>query len=420
MTAWALQIGCQLPMSVHWGAKVTKALESVKGFPERIPPFGVCNPLKSWVFSNLPLIRKIEPSYLHKREQLGAWKGSAKKFMSNDQNQVKITFSDLELARQLFGQHNSHLNQIALAMELDIQARGNALHIKGDTITVALAQNLLTQLYEMLKERFPLYPNDIDHAIRLLSEDHRVKLKEIFLDTVFITAKKHAITPKSRAQKDYIDAMRQFDIAFGIGPAGTGKTYLAMAMAVAALTKGKVDRIILTRPAVEAGEALGFLPGDLTDKVDPYLRPLYDALHDMMRFEKVANLMQQGVIEVAPLAFMRGRTLNDSFIILDEAQNTTSEQMKMFLTRIGFNSKAVITGDITQVDLPAHKRSGLIEAKDILSMIKGIAFVFFQKNDVVRHKLVQDIIQAYESYTAEQKVQSVPAKIIPNDQDAHE
>ena len=191
--------------------------------------------------------------------------------------------------------------------------------------------------------------------------------------------------------------MRRFDIVFGIGPAGTGKTYLAMAMAVSALSQGTVSRIILTRPAVEAGETLGFLPGDLTEKVDPYLRPLYDALHDMMRFEKVSNLMQQGVIEVAPIAFMRGRTLNDAFIILDEAQNTTSEQMKMFLTRIGFNSKAVITGDITQVDLPATKTSGLIEANRILQNIDGIEFVFFSNTDVVRHRLVQDIIRAYEA-----------------------
>jgi len=230
-----------------------------------------------------------------------------------------------------------------------------------------------------------------------LSADHRVNLKDVFLDTVFITSKKKAIAPKSQAQKNYIDAMRQHDIVFGIGPAGTGKTYLAMAMAVSALSKGIVDRIILTRPAVEAGETLGFLPGDLTDKVDPYLRPLYDALHDMMRFEKVANLMQQGIIEVAPIAFMRGRTLNDSFVILDEAQNTTSEQMKMFLTRIGFNSKAVITGDITQIDLPSHKLSGLVEAKEILAEIDGIEFVFFSQRDVVRHKLVQNIIMAYEA-----------------------
>jgi phosphate starvation-inducible PhoH-like protein len=237
----------------------------------------------------------------------------------------------------------------------------------------------------------------------MLSRDHRTRLRDIFLDTVYVTAKKGAVTPKSPAQKEYIEAIRQHDIVFGIGPAGTGKTYLAMAMAVAAFMKGQVSRIILTRPAVEAGETLGFLPGDLAEKVDPYLRPLYDALHDMMRFEKVAALMEKGVIEVAPIAFMRGRTLNDSFIILDEAQNTTSEQMKMFLTRIGFNSKAVITGDITQIDLPPERMSGLIETKNILQGIEGIRFVYFSKQDVVRHKLVQEIIRAYEELDARKR-----------------
>jgi phosphate starvation-inducible PhoH-like protein len=242
--------------------------------------------------------------------------------------------------------------------------------------------------------------------VSVLSGNDRVNLKDIFLDRVYITSKKSAVTPKNLAQKEYIDAIRKYDIVFGIGPAGTGKTYLAMAMAVAALSKGMVSRIILTRPAVEAGEALGFLPGDLAEKVDPYLRPLYDALHDMMRFEKVAALMQKGVIEVAPIAFMRGRTLNDSFIILDEAQNTTSEQMKMFLTRIGFSSKAVITGDITQIDLPSDRTSGLIESKNILQDINGIKFVFFSKKDVVRHKLVQEIIRAYEELEADKQKKS--------------
>jgi phosphate starvation-inducible PhoH-like protein len=316
--------------------------------------------------------------------------------MNDKEHQAKITFTDVELSRHLFGEHNSHLQLIAKALGVEIQARGNTVHLQGDQITVQLAQNLLTQLYGLLKERYPVYATDIDYAIRVLSADDSAQLKDIFLDTVYITAKKIAITPKSRAQKEYIDAIRHHDIVFGIGPAGTGKTYLAMAMAVAALTKGTVSRIILTRPAVEAGEALGFLPGDLAEKVDPYLRPLYDALHDMMRFEKATSLMQQGVIEVAPIAFMRGRTLNDSFIILDEAQNTTSEQMKMFLTRIGFSSKAVITGDITQIDLPPQKVSGLIEAKEILAHIEGIKMAFFSQRDVVRHRLVQDIIQAYE------------------------
>ena len=308
----------------------------------------------------------------------------------------QISFDDVELTRMLFGEHNSHLQCIANALDLNINTRGGAVTISGDAIAADLAENILKQLYGLIHDGYPVYRNDIDYAIRILSSDDRVRLKDIFMDTVYITSKKRSITPKSPAQKQYIDAMRRFDIVFAIGPAGTGKTYLAMAMAVAALSKGIVSRIILTRPAVEAGETLGFLPGDLTEKVDPYLRPLYDALHDMMRFEKVSNLMQQGVIEVAPIAFMRGRTLNDSFVILDEAQNTTSEQMKMFLTRIGFNSKAVITGDITQIDLPSAKTSGLIEANQILQNIDGIKFVTFSNTDVVRHRLVQDIIRAYD------------------------
>jgi len=314
--------------------------------------------------------------------------------------QVQFTLADVELARQLFGEHNSNLQQIAQALKISVHARGNKVTLEGDPLETKLAGTLLDQLYDLLQKGYPLYPSDIDYAIRLLSGDDRIQLKDIFLDKVYIDSKKRAIAPKSLAQKEYINAIRRFDIVFGVGPAGTGKTYLAMAMAVSALTKGLINRIILTRPAVEAGEALGFLPGDLAEKVDPYLRPLYDALHDMMRFEKVASLMQQGIIEVAPLAFMRGRTLNDAFIILDEAQNTTSEQMKMFLTRIGFNSKAVITGDITQIDLPVGRTSGLIETKDILQSIEGIQFVFFSKSDVVRHKLVQDIIEAYEELEA--------------------
>jgi phosphate starvation-inducible PhoH-like protein len=321
--------------------------------------------------------------------------------------QISLDFSDIDLAQQLFGEHNKNLQRVAKATDATINARGNTVFIYGEKIAATLADNILKQLYGLLKEGYPIHTNDIDYAVRILSADDRVRLKEIFLDKVYITSKKNTITPKSRAQKEYIEAIRNYDIAFGIGPAGTGKTYLAMAMAVSALSKGIVSRIILTRPAVEAGESLGFLPGDLAEKVDPYLRPLYDALHDMMRFEKVAMLMQKGIIEVAPIAFMRGRTLNDSFVILDEAQNTTTEQMKMFLTRIGFNSKAVITGDITQIDLPAEKASGLVETKNILQGIDGIKFVFFTKKDVVRHKLVQEIIRAYEELEArKQEVRS--------------
>jgi phosphate starvation-inducible PhoH-like protein len=310
--------------------------------------------------------------------------------------QTRLTFSDLELARQLFGEQDAHLKRLADLLAIRVSARGNTVHLNGEEEAVDLSRRVLEQLYGLLKQKYPVYPNDIDYALRILRENHTADLQKIFLDTVFITSKKRTITPKNQNQKSYIEAIRDYDIVFGIGPAGTGKTYLAMAMAVSALSKGTVNRIILTRPAVEAGESLGFLPGDLADKVDPYLRPLYDALHDMMRFEKVAALMQNGVIEVAPLAFMRGRTLNEAFIILDEAQNTTTEQMKMFLTRIGFNSKAVVTGDITQIDLPSGKSSGLIEAQAILTPVEGIRFIHFTKQDVVRHRLVQDIINAYE------------------------
>ena len=303
----------------------------------------------------------------------------------SNHKQTTIDFSDIELARQLFGERNSNLQRIAAATDTTVNARGSKVFIQGDSINARLVQNVLDQLYVLIKEGYPVHPSDLDYAVRVLSGNDRADLKKIFLDTVYITSKKTTITPKSPAQKEYIDAIRKYDIVFGIGPAGTGKTYLAMAMAISSLTKGIVDRIILTRPAVEAGEELGFLPGDLAEKVDPYLRPLYDALHDMMRFEKVSSLMQKGVIEVAPIAFMRGRTLNDSFIILDEAQNTTPEQMKMFLTRIGFNSKAVITGDITQIDLPAERISGLVQAKNILQEIEDLKFVFFSKRDVVRH-----------------------------------
>ncbi|MBE9580316.1 MAG: PhoH family protein [Proteobacteria bacterium] len=318
----------------------------------------------------------------------------------------KITFEDNLMAMSLFGEQSRHLRQIASALDIQIHARGNTVNLEGDSIPTALAEKLLKDLYGLVEEGYPLYSSDIDYAIRILSSDDGVRLKDIFLDTVYITSQKRPITPKGMVQKKYIDAMRKFDIVFGIGPAGTGKTYLAMAMAVSFLTKGQVNRIVLTRPAVEAGESLGFLPGDLYEKVNPYLRPLYDALHDMMRYEKATRLIQQGAIEVAPLAFMRGRTLNDCFVILDEAQNTTSEQMKMFLTRLGFSSKAVITGDITQIDLPDGKVSGLVETKNILQGIKGIDFVLFSEKDVVRHQLVRDIIKAYDHLEQKKTQQS--------------
>lgn len=319
----------------------------------------------------------------------------------NDQTQHQVEFNDNGLTYQLLGQHNIHLTRITQALDIVASVRGNTVFLRGDDpLALNLAETILTQLYSLLAAGFPLLENDVEHAIRILSANDQTQLKDIFLDKIYISVNKQAITPKGPNQKKYIDAMRNHDIVFGIGPAGTGKTYLAMATAVANLAKGAVKRIILTRPAVEAGENLGFLPGDLAEKIDPYLRPLYDALHDMMPFEKVTALLSKGVIEVAPLAFMRGRTLNDAFVVLDEAQNTTSEQMKMFLTRLGFRSKAVVTGDVTQTDLPTGKRSGLVEARDILSQIPGIKMIFFSKQDVVRHQLVQKIVEAYD--TAEQ------------------
>jgi phosphate starvation-inducible PhoH-like protein len=308
----------------------------------------------------------------------------------------KVIFDDLQLANSLFGVHSENLRRIARTIGVKISAKGNVITIQGDDLDVDFSKRVLIDLYGLLKKGYPLFPNDIDYAIRMLSDDQSLNLEDIFLDTVYISARKRVITPKSLAQKRYIDAIRKYDLVIGIGPAGTGKTYLAMAMAVASLMKQEVERIVLTRPAVEAGEKLGFLPGNMYEKVNPYLRPLYDALHDMMDFDRASRLIEKGVIEVAPLAFMRGRTLNDSFVILDEAQNTGPEQMKMFLTRLGFSSKSVITGDITQVDLPENKVSGLIEVQGILKGIEGIEFIYFSDRDVVRHPLVQDIIKAYE------------------------
>ena len=308
----------------------------------------------------------------------------------------QLTFPDHELMRTLCGEHNAHLHLLEKKIGVSVYVRGNVLSLQGGDWEVGLADAVITQLYDLLKAGYPIYKNDVDYAVRILSGDQSRSLEKIFRDEVYISSKKKVITPKTVNQKNYIDSIRKYDIVFGIGPAGTGKTYLAMAMAISSLIKKEVNRVVLARPAVEAGEHLGFLPGDLYEKVNPYLRPLYDALHDMLDFEHTSRLLDQGVIEVAPLAFMRGRTLNDSFVILDEAQNATSEQMKMFLTRLGFSSKAVITGDVTQIDLPEGRISGLIEARGILEGIKGIGFAYFAKEDVIRHSLVQKIIHAYE------------------------
>jgi len=311
---------------------------------------------------------------------------------------VKKIFDDIELIKLLIGENDQNIKRIEKALGVKVHVRGNQFTISGAIEDVKLAEKVLVEIYCLLGESYPIYYQDIDYAIRILSTDKSIKLKDVFMNTVYLTAKRQVIAPKSLTQKKYIEAIKKYDIVIGIGPAGTGKTYLAMAMAVSALKKNEVERIILARPAVEAGEKLGFLPGDLFEKVNPYLRPLYDALHDMMDFEKVEKMLQRGIIEVAPLAFMRGRTLNNSFVILDEAQNTTPEQMKMFLTRLGFNTKAVITGDITQIDLPKEINSGLVEAQKILKDISGISFIYFSEKDVVRHPLVQEIIKAYELY----------------------
>ena len=316
----------------------------------------------------------------------------------------RMSFDNNQLAQSLFGEHNQHIRLVEQRLGLRISTKGNTLQIQGEELDVFLARKCFSELYAILKKGFPLYEHDIEFALRFLQENPEGDLQEVFLDAVYVTSQKRIITPKTQNQKEYIEAIRKFDIVFGIGPAGTGKTYLAMSMAVSALMKNEVIRIVLARPAVEAGEKLGFLPGDLYEKVNPYLRPLYDALHDMMNFEKATKLVQRGVIEVAPLAFMRGRTLNDSFVILDEAQNTTSEQMKMFLTRLGFSSKAVITGDITQTDLPEGKISGLVESQHLLEKVKGISFIYFSKGDVIRHPLVQKIIEAYEESEEKKRV----------------
>ena len=328
-----------------------------------------------------------------------------KRRKESDGTSAQVTINDNRLLQLLAGQQNAHLKIIERQLDVQVHLRGNQLTISGDRADVEIGERLLHELADLVQGGYPLYESDILFAIQILSDNISRRLRDIFLDQVFIASNKKTITPKSIKQKEYIEAIRGYDIVFGVGPAGTGKTYLAMAMAVAAMSKELVRRIVLVRPAVEAGEKLGFLPGDLAEKVNPYLRPLYDALHDMMDYERASNLIQRGAIEVAPLAFMRGRTLNDSFAILDEAQNTTAEQMKMFLTRLGLGSKAVITGDITQIDLPENKPSGLVEAIELLQGVQGIRMVYFTKRDVVRHKLVQDIIDAYEK-SGERKSQA--------------
>ncbi|MBI3994946.1 MAG: PhoH family protein [Nitrospirae bacterium] len=300
--------------------------------------------------------------------------------------------------QSLFGQFDDHLKRIEEALHVRLTARGEEIVIQGSGGAVKGAERLLNGLTGILKEGFVLRPQDVQFAIAAFLGNPAVSVKGLFLDAIPISTKKRMVVPRSGTQRSYVEAVGKYDLVISIGPAGTGKTYLAMAMAVAALTKRQVSRIILARPAVEAGEKLGFLPGDMYAKINPYLRPLYDALYDMMEVERANRCVERGEIEIAPLAYMRGRTLNDSFVILDEAQNATSEQMKMFVTRLGFNSKAVVTGDITQVDLPTERTSGLIEIQEILGEVPGIKFVYFTEKDVVRHRLVQEIIKAYDRY----------------------
>jgi phosphate starvation-inducible protein PhoH and related proteins len=309
----------------------------------------------------------------------------------------KVTIPD-EGVESLFGNYDENLKHLESQFNIRIRTNGHDVMVEGESTEVSRAERVLDQLASLIRGGYKLAKGDVKTAVQLVAQDEQVELAEYFLRGAPRSSGRRQVLPKSVNQRRYLDAIDKHDIVFGIGPAGTGKTYLAMAQAVSFLLSKRISRIILARPAVEAGEKLGFLPGDLQEKVNPYLRPLYDALYDMMDLERVERLVERGTIEIAPIAFMRGRTLNDAFVILDEAQNTTSEQMKMFLTRLGFGSKAVITGDITQIDLPVGRTSGLVEAMKVVGSVEGIAFVHFDEKDVVRHQLVQQIVKAYESY----------------------
>src|SRR5437660_7266996 len=299
----------------------------------------------------------------------------------------------------LFGSYDENLKHLESLFNVRIRTQGHDLLVEGETPALDKVDRIVGQLSSLMRDGYKLSNTDVKTASELVARNDDVDLRDHFLKGSLTAAGKRRVAPKTVNQRRYLDAIDQHDIVFGIGPAGTGKTYLAMAQAVAFLIAKKVSRIILARPAVEAGEKLGFLPGDLQEKVNPYLRPLYDALYDMLDVERVERYIERGTIEIAPIAFMRGRTLNDSFVILDEAQNTTTEQMKMFLTRLGFGTKAVITGDITQIDLPVGRTSGLVEAMKVVGSIDGIPFVYFDDRDVVRHKLVQQIVKAYEKFS---------------------
>jgi phosphate starvation-inducible protein PhoH and related proteins len=303
---------------------------------------------------------------------------------------------DEQGAHALFGNHDENLRMLEEEFRVKISSRGSEIFVKGDAESVAPVEKILGQMQELITRGYPIKKSDVLTAMRVLRDKPEASVVEFFTDDAVQQSVRRVVTPRNMAQKLYLQSMQDHDITFGIGPAGTGKTFLAVAAAAGALNDKSIKRIILCRPAVEAGERLGFLPGDIAEKINPYLRPLYDSLYDIIGFEKVEKLMERSIIEIAPLAFMRGRTLNDAFIILDEAQNTTPEQMKMFLTRLGFDSKAVVTGDVTQVDLPDGKKSGLREAHRILGDVEGIKFFNFTHKDVVRHPLVSKIVNAYD------------------------
>lgn len=309
----------------------------------------------------------------------------------------ELEFQNNYLTRELFGPQENHLKLLRNKLGVEFSTQGNKLILSaGDEEQLDIACNYLIQIYELLRSGHTIYQQDMDQALSVLQNNPKADLKSLFADTILTVSPKKTLSPKTLGQREYVNLIREKELVFGIGPAGTGKTFLAVAMAVSYLLQGSVKKIVLTRPALEAGEKLGFLPGDIQEKVNPYLRPLYDALNEMLDFRKVQEMIESGTIEIAPLAFMRGRTLNSAFIILDEAQNTTPEQMKMFLTRIGHSSQALVTGDITQIDLPGGSQSGLIHASEILSQLEEVGFMYFQKQDVIRKKLVAKIVQAYE------------------------
>ena len=311
---------------------------------------------------------------------------------------MKISIPD-DGIETLFGSYDENLKSLESVFSVRIRTDGHELVVTGEADDLDKVERTVGQLVVLIREGYELSKGDVRRAAQLVAQDSALDLHEYFVPTPVRSSSRRQVSPKSINQRRYLDAIEQSDIVFGVGPAGTGKTYLAMAEAIAFLTSKRVKRIILARPAVEAGEKLGFLPGDLQEKVNPYLRPLYDALYDLLAAERVDRLLDRDVIEIAPLAFMRGRTLNDAFVVLDEAQNTTSEQMKMFLTRLGFGSKAVITGDITQIDLPSGRTSGLVEAIKVVRPIAEVALVHFDERDVVRHPLVQAVVKAYEAYS---------------------